>query len=45
MQGEKDGVEVDQGIFLSHMLADQSNGHASVSCHAAAEDGSDRPHG
>ncbi|MBV8791528.1 MAG: enoyl-CoA hydratase/isomerase family protein [Pseudolabrys sp.] len=26
MQSEKDGTEVDQGIFLSHVLADQANG-------------------
>ncbi|MGE0565421.1 MAG: enoyl-CoA hydratase/isomerase family protein [Pseudolabrys sp.] len=26
MQSEKDGVEVDQGIFLAHVLADQTNG-------------------
>ena len=26
MQSEKDGVEVDQGIFLARVLADQSNG-------------------
>jgi thioesterase DpgC len=25
-QGEKDGVEVDQGIFLAHVLADPDNG-------------------
>ncbi|MGE0060497.1 MAG: enoyl-CoA hydratase/isomerase family protein [Xanthobacteraceae bacterium] len=25
-QGEKDGVEVDQGIFLAHVLADPANG-------------------
>ncbi len=32
MQSEKDGVEVDQGIFLAHVLADASNGmHL---CHA-----------
>ena len=32
MQSEKDGVEVDQGIFLSHVLADAGNGmHL---CHA-----------
>jgi thioesterase DpgC len=32
MQGEKDGVEVDQGIFLSHMLAHKKSGlHL---CHA-----------
>jgi thioesterase DpgC len=32
MQSEKDGVEVDQGIFLAHVLADTSNGmHL---CHA-----------
>lgn len=26
MQSEKDGTEVDQGIFLAHVLADQANG-------------------
>ncbi len=32
MQGDKDGVEVDQGIFLAHVLANESNGmHL---CHA-----------
>jgi (3,5-dihydroxyphenyl)acetyl-CoA 1,2-dioxygenase len=32
MQSEKDGVEVDQGIFLAHVLADPANGmHL---CHA-----------
>ncbi len=32
MQSEKDGVEVDQGIFLAHVLADAQNGmHL---CHA-----------
>ena len=32
MQSEKDGVEIDQGIFLAHILADPSNGmHL---CHA-----------
>jgi thioesterase DpgC len=32
MQSEKDGLEIDQGIFLAHVLADPSNGmHL---CHA-----------
>ena len=26
MQSQKDGIEVDQGIFLSHVLANQANG-------------------
>ncbi len=44
MQGEKDGVEVDQGIFLAQVLAVPDAGmHL---CHAmlAAENGSDRAH-
>ena len=45
MQSEKDGVEVDQGIFLAHVLADAKQRHASLPRHAAAEGGSDRAHG
>ena len=39
MQSEKDGVEIDQGIFLAQVLAHARTRHASLPRHAAAEAG------
>ncbi len=33
---EKEGLEVDQGIFLAHMLADETRGKTSLPRHAAS---------
>ena len=44
MQGEKDGVEIDQGIFLAQVLALPRKRHASLRSDAAAENGSHRAH-
>jgi (3,5-dihydroxyphenyl)acetyl-CoA 1,2-dioxygenase len=42
LQRDKDGVEIDQGIFLAHVLADETSGrhlcHAMLLPRAAAED-------
>ena len=40
MQRDKDGVEVDQGIFFAHVLAHPGRRHASLPRDAAAESGS-----
>ena len=42
MQSEKDGVEIDQGIFLAQVLALPDTRRASLPRHAAAEAGSGR---
>ena len=42
MQSDKDGVEIDQGIFLAQVLAHAGSRHASLPRHAAAEHGSGR---
>ena len=45
MQSEKDGVEVDQGIFLAQVLGSAGRRHASLPSHADAETGVDRARG
>ncbi len=35
-QRDKDGAEIDQGLFLAHVLAQPSERHASLPCHAVA---------